>query len=132
MQARPKKYEALRSWWEGQNLAEKVRKKKDSESLNCLPARPRAVRLGRQRVVITFAALALATKHDGSGQQEERGGDQQEQAETGENPHHLWNTPKKYNDHFYQLLFLKVNGCLSTPGPAFHDSSSVSKIKISF
>lgn len=89
MQAQPKKYEALRSWWEGQNLAEKVRNKKDSASLNWLPARPPTVRLGRQRVVVTFAALALAAEHNGSGQQEEGGGDQQEQAEAGENPHHL-------------------------------------------
>lgn len=45
--------------------------------------------LGRQRVVVTFAALALAAQDDGRGQEEEGGGDQQEQAEPGEDPHHL-------------------------------------------
>lgn len=35
-------------------------------------------RLGWQRVVIAFAALALAAEDDGSGQKEERGGNQQE------------------------------------------------------
>lgn len=88
VQTQPKKYEALRSWWEGQNVAEKVRKK-DGASLNWFPAWPWMVRLGWQRVVVTFAALALAAEHNGSGQQEERGGDQQEQAEAGKNPHNL-------------------------------------------
>lgn len=45
--------------------------------------------LGRQRVVVAFAALALAAQHDGRGQQEEGGGDQQQETEAGENPHHL-------------------------------------------
>lgn len=47
------------------------------------------VPLGRQRVVVAFAALALAAEHDGRGQQEERGRHQQEQPEAGENPHDL-------------------------------------------
>lgn len=47
------------------------------------------VPLGRQRVVVAFAALALAAEHDGRGQQEERGRHQQEQPETGEDPHDL-------------------------------------------
>ena len=45
--------------------------------------------LGWQRVVVAFAALALAAEHDGSGQEEERGGNQQEQAEASKNPHNL-------------------------------------------
>lgn len=48
-----------------------------------------AGRLGRQRVVVAFAAFALAAEDDGRGQQEEGRGDQQEQAEPGEDPHNL-------------------------------------------
>lgn len=51
--------------------------------------------LGRQRVVVAFAALALAAQHDGSGQEEEGRGDQQEQAEASKNPHHLETDGKK-------------------------------------
>lgn len=70
--------------------ADEIRnKKKDGASLNWLPALPPMVRLGRQRVVVAFAALALAAEHDGCGQQEEWGGDQQEQPKAGENPHDL-------------------------------------------
>lgn len=90
MQAQPNKYEALKSWWEGQNSELKnVRKKEDGASWKWLPTPPPTAPLGRQRVVVAFAALALAAQHDGSGQQEERGGHQEEQAEAGENPHHL-------------------------------------------
>lgn len=35
-------------------------------------------RLGGQRVVVAFTALALAAQDDGRGQEEEGGGDQQE------------------------------------------------------
>lgn len=45
--------------------------------------------LGRQWVVVAFAALALAAQHNGRGQEEEGGGDQKQEAEAGENPHHL-------------------------------------------
>lgn len=45
--------------------------------------------LGWQRVVVAFAALALAAQYDGRGQEEEGGGDQQQETEAGENPHHL-------------------------------------------
>lgn len=47
------------------------------------------VRLGWQWVVITFAALTLAAEDDGSGQEEEGWGNQQEQAEASEDPHNL-------------------------------------------
>lgn len=59
--------------------------------------------LGRERVVVAFAALALAAEDDGRGQEEERWGDEQEQAETGEDAHNLpgakrrrlgWDGPK--------------------------------------
>lgn len=45
--------------------------------------------LGRQRVVIAFAAFALAAEDYGSGQEEEGGGNEQEQAEAGEDAHDL-------------------------------------------
>lgn len=61
--------------------------------MNWLPARPPTAPLGRQRVVVAFAALALAAEHDGRGQQEERGRHQQEQPEAGENPHDLRTHP---------------------------------------
>lgn len=76
---------------------EKTRKKRKPEAKKEKMAHPRSgvplqLRrrpLGRQRVVVAFAALALAAQHDGRGQQEEGGGDQQEEAKAGENPHHL-------------------------------------------
>lgn len=45
--------------------------------------------LGWQRVVVAFAALALAAEDDGSGQKEEGGGNQQEKAEASKDPHDL-------------------------------------------
>lgn len=47
------------------------------------------MRLGRQRVIIAFAALTLAAKDNGCGQEEEGRGDQQEQAEAGKDPNDL-------------------------------------------
>lgn len=49
--------------------------------------------LGRQRVVVSFAALALAAEDDGCGQEEKGGGDQEEQAEAGKDSHHLCSVP---------------------------------------
>lgn len=48
-----------------------------------------------QWVVIAFAALALAAEDNGSGQKEERGGDQQEQAKSSEDPHNLQRNIRK-------------------------------------
>lgn len=65
------------------------KKKRDGPSLERLCAPALTASLGRQRVVVAFAALALAAQHDGSGQEEEWRGDQQEQAKASKNPHHL-------------------------------------------
>lgn len=45
--------------------------------------------LGRQRVIVPFAALALAAEDNGRGQKEEGGGHQQEQAKASKDPHDL-------------------------------------------
>lgn len=50
------------------------RTKKDGPSLKRLSAPAPTACLGWQRVVIAFAALALAAEDDGSGQEEEGGG----------------------------------------------------------
>lgn len=70
-------------------MQKKKKRERDGPSSErlCAPTLPAS--LGRQRVVVAFAALALAAQHDGSGQEEERRGDQQEQAEASKNPHHL-------------------------------------------
>lgn len=45
--------------------------------------------LGGQRVVVTFTALALAAKHKRSGQEQERGGHQEQEPEASEDAHDL-------------------------------------------
>lgn len=49
--------------------------------------------LGRQRVIVPFTALAFTAQHDGRGQQQERRGNQEQQAETCKDPHHLCSVP---------------------------------------
>lgn len=68
--------------------------KKDGPSLKRLSAPALTSCLSWQWVVVAFAALALAAEHNGSGQKEERGGNQQEQAEASENPHNLQTSGK--------------------------------------
>lgn len=51
------------------------RTKKDGPSLKRLSAPTPTASLGWQRVVVAFAAFALAAEDDGGGQEEERGGD---------------------------------------------------------
>lgn len=71
--------------------------KKDGPSLKRLSAPALTSCLSWQWVVVAFAALALAAEHNGSGQKEERGGNQQEQAEASKNPHNLHtDVGKKY------------------------------------
>lgn len=57
-----------------------------------------------QWVVIAFAALALAAEDNGSGQKEERGGDQQEQAKSSEDPHNLCSVPDNRRPGVAQLV----------------------------
>ena len=45
--------------------------------------------LGGQRVVVTFTALALAAKNKGSGQEQERGGHQEQEPKSGKDAHDL-------------------------------------------
>lgn len=57
--------------------------------MECISTPALMVWLGWQRVVITFAALTLAAQDDGSGQEEEGWGNQQEQTKASKDPHDL-------------------------------------------
>lgn len=89
MQSNGPKNEALEA---GGRETKKRKAKKKNEAPPCerlLHVWAPLVGLGRQRVVVSFAALALAAEDDGCGKEEKGGGDQEEQAEAGKDSHHL-------------------------------------------
>lgn len=83
----PKNKQSARSWQGGGRREERKERKQKARRWPILEA-ARGL-LGWQRVVVAFAALALAAQHDGRGQEQEGGGDQQQEPEAGEDPHHL-------------------------------------------
>lgn len=62
-------------------------REEDSEAWCELPV------LGRQRVIVPFTAFTFTAQHDGRGQQQERRGNQEQQTEACEDPHHLCSVP---------------------------------------
>lgn len=88
-QTKRSKLTGRRTTWRRSRKKKGGEKKKKTRSKKMAhPRLPRRL-LGRQGVVVAFAALALAAQHDGCGQEEEGGGDQQQEAEAGKDPHHL-------------------------------------------